>query len=283
MELRGDYTHAAADFSVEQNYAQYSEDQHALWSTLLARQAALLPQHAVIEFSNGIAALNLTNKIPSFATASTVLRARTGWEIVPVPGLIPEQAFFDHLAAKRFPITVWLRRSDEIDYLEEPDLFHDFFGHVPLLTDPVFADFMQLYGRAGRRAIEHGGLKMLARLYWYCVEFGLMETPLGLRTYGAGILSSFSETQYALHSAAPLRIRFNLLRVLRSHYLIDDLQKNYFVIRSFRELMDAAVNTDFVPFYREFGSEPGIAPGTRLANDVIVAAQESGSSASNAS
>ena len=190
--------------------------------------------------------------------------------LVGVPGLIPEREFFAHLAQRRFPVTVWMRRRDEFDYLVEPDLFHDFFGHVPLLCDPVYADFIELYGRAGPRAIEHGGLAMLARLYWYGVEFGLMETSQGLRAYGAGILSSAAETRYAIESPRPLRIRFELERVLRTRYLIDDFQRNYFVIRSFRELIDQAVQTDFLPLYARHADEPGIEPGTWCADDVLL-------------
>ncbi len=270
VRLRGDYGQARADYSVEQHYASYTPDEHAVWRELLARQRRLMARYAVPEFLTGVDALGLDARIPRLAQVSERLRRLTRWELVGVPGLIPEREFFAHLAQRRFPVTVWMRRRDEFDYLVEPDLFHDFFGHVPLLCEPVYADFIELYGRAGPRAIEHGGLAMLARLYWYGVEFGLMETSQGLRAYGAGILSSASETRYALESPQPLRIRFDLERVLRTRYLIDDFQRNYFVIRSFRELIDRAVQTDFLPLYARHAGEPGIEPGTWCASDELL-------------
>ncbi|MEZ5459939.1 MAG: hypothetical protein R3E65_11740 [Steroidobacteraceae bacterium] len=181
VRLRGDYGQAGADYRVEQHYTRYTPDEHAVWRELLARQQRLVARYAVPEFLAGVDTLGLDARIPRLEQVSERLRHLTGWELVGVPGLIPEREFFAHLAQRRFPVTVWMRRRDEFDYLVEPDLFHDFFGHVPLLCDPVYADFIELYGRAGPRAIEHGGLAMLARLYWYGVEFGLMETPLGLR------------------------------------------------------------------------------------------------------
>jgi len=267
VHLRGDYREARPDYSVEQRYGQYTPDEHAVWAELLARQQRLVSRYAVPEFLAGVDALGLDARIPRLEELSARLRRLTRWELVGVPGLIPEREFFAHLAQRRFPVTVWIRRRDEFDYLAEPDLFHDFFGHVPLLCDPVYADFIELYGRAGPRAIEQGGLTMLARLYWYGVEFGLMETPQGLRAYGAGILSSASETRHSIESPQPLRLRFALERVLRTDYLIDDFQRNYFVIRSFRELIDSAVQTDFLPLYRRYRDEPGIAPGSRAASD----------------
>lgn len=270
VHLRGDYRGARADYSVEQDHAGYTPDQHAVWGDLLARQQRLVSRYAVPEFLAGLDALGLDARIPRLEQVSERLRRLTRWELVGVPGLIPEREFFAHLAQRRFPVTVWIRRRDEFDYLVEPDLFHDFFGHVPLLCDPVYADFIELYGRAGPRAIAHGGLGMLARLYWYGVEFGLMQTAQGLRAYGAGILSSAAETRYAIESPQPLRIRFELERVLRTDYRIDDFQRNYFVIGSFRELIDQAVQTDFLPLYARYRDEPGIEPGTRCAEDKLL-------------
>lgn len=270
VRLRGDYAAAAADYTVAQPLDTYADAEHALWARLLARQSALLGDHAAPQFIAGVEALQLGPRIPCFEQASERLHARTRWRLVGVPGLIPEKEFFEHLSQRRFPVTVWLRRPDEIDYLAEPDLFHDFFGHVPLLFDPDFADFMELYGRAGSRAIEHGGLGMLARLYWYGVEFGLLETERGLRCYGSGILSSYRETRHALASPEPRRIRFRLERVLRSEYLIDDLQRSYFVLRSFAQLMREAVDTDFAPLYAAWRDQPGIAPGELVPGDELV-------------
>lgn len=271
-QLRGDYAAARADYSVDQDPARYSDVEHDLWAQLLARQRALLPQYAAPEFMAGVQSLNLTDRIPSFDAASEVLYRATRWQLIGVPGLIPEKEFFEHLSQRRFPVTVWLRSAEEIDYLAEPDLFHDFFGHVPMLLNPAYADFIELYGRAGERAMQLGGLKMLARLYWYGVEFGLIETEAGLRTYGAGILSSFGETRFAIESPEPQRIRFDLERVLRTDYLIDDYQRSYFVIRSFRDLMDVAVNTDFAPLYMRYRDQPGIPPGVLVPGEQTVPA-----------
>lgn len=270
LHLRGDYREARADYSVEQHHERYTPDDHAVWAELLARQRRLVVRYAVPEFLAGLDALVLDARIPRLEQLSERLHRLTRWELVGVPGLIPEREFFAHLAQRRFPVTVWIRRREEFDYLVEPDLFHDFFGHVPLLCDPIYADFMQLYGRAGPRAIEHGGLTMLARLYWYGVEFGLMETAQGLRAYGAGILSSAAETRHSIESPRPLRLRFDLERVLRTDYRIDDFQRNYFVIRSFRELIDSAVQTDFLPLYARYRDEPGIEPGSRCAGDAVL-------------
>ena len=181
-----------------------------------------------------------------------------------MPGLIPEETFFDHLAHLRFPVTVWIRRREELDYLVEPDVFHDFFGHVPLLTNPIFARFMQAYGEAGPKALATpGGLRMLARLYWYMVEFGLIRTAAGLRVYGAGILSSKGETVYSVESPDPQRLAFDLVRVMRTDYRIDDFQRTYFVLDSFEQLFEACYNTDFAPMYRQYGAQPPFAAEAR--------------------
>jgi phenylalanine-4-hydroxylase len=218
----------------------------------------------------GLEALDLSAQIPQFDAASRVLRRATGWEIVAVPGLIPEQQFFAHLADRRFPVTVWLRTPEEIDYLAEPDVFHDFFGHVPLLCNPVFADFMQAYGAAGRKAAAHGGLKMLARLYWYGVEFGLIRTELGLRAYGAGILSSAGETVYSIEDPSPHRVGFELERVMRTDYLIDSYQKTYFVVDSFEQLFRSAYDRDFAPIYSAYRDAPSLPPEALLPTDTVI-------------
>ena len=173
-------------------------------------------------------------------------------------------------------VTVWIRRRDELDYLVEPDVFHDFFGHVPLLTNPIFARFMQAYGQAGPKALaEPGGLRMLARLYWYMVEFGLIRTPKGLRVYGAGILSSKGETVYSLQSPAPQRLAFDLQRVMLTDYRIDDYQHTYFAIDSFEQLFQACYGTDFAPMYRQFGAAAAIPADAQRSTDVRIAAAPS--------
>lgn len=270
VELRGDYSRAASDYTVPQEWERYTREDHAIWQALYARQIQLLERYAAPEFIDGTRALAApSDRIPRMEDTNDILQRATGWQVVAVPGLIPEEHFFSHLANRRFPVTVWIRRRDELDYLVEPDIFHDFFGHVPLLTNPIFADFMQAYGAAGPKAVAAGGLKMLSRLYWYMVEFGLISTPQGLRVYGSGILSSKGETVYSIESPQPHRIAFDLERVMRTDYLIDDFQKTYFFIERFEDLFDAAYNTDFAPIYAKYRDQPGIAPTTVLPNDSL--------------
>lgn len=270
MTLRGDYSAASTDYAVEQHWHRYTDAEHARWAQLLERQRVLVKRYGAAQFLAGLGALDLPPGIPRFDAASDILRRATGWEIVPVPGLIPEAHFFAHLAQRRFPVTVWLRTADEMDYLVEPDVFHDFFGHVPLLCDPVFADFVQAYGIAGRKAEPLGGVRMLARLYWYSVEFGLIKSPEGLRTYGAGILSSAGETPYSIESPRPHRIGFDLERVMRTDYLIDAFQQTYFVVDSFEQLFRDSYDRDFMPLYQTYRDVEGYSPGTLLPTDVVV-------------
>lgn len=231
--LRGDYAAAASDFTFTQRRAEVTRLDDATWRGLYARQSALFPLHAAAAYRDGVARLDCADGVPDLDRASELL-APTGWRLVAVPGLIPEEAFFAHLAARRFPVTHWLRRPEEMDYLEEPDIFHDFLGHVPLLTSPNFAAFLQGYGRMGEFAARHGAVRMLARFYWHMVEFGLITEAGGVRAYGAGILSSAKETVWATTDAP--RLRFDVARVLRTDYAIDDLQRLYFTISDYGEL-----------------------------------------------
>jgi phenylalanine-4-hydroxylase len=234
--LRGDYATARDDFSIPQRHEAYTAADHETWRTLYARQSALLPEHAARAFRQSLARLDVMHGVPDFDDASKLLRARTGWSLIGVPGLIPDGAFFEHLAARRFPVTVWIRKPEELDYVVEPDIFHDFFGHVPLLGEPAFADFLQAYGRLGEYAARIGAQKPLARLYWHMVEFGLIREEGAIRAYGAGILSSSAETIHSTTSDQPRRLRFDAARVLRSDYEIDKLQPTYFVIEDYAEL-----------------------------------------------
>jgi phenylalanine-4-hydroxylase len=268
VQLRGDYEHAGPDYTVAQDPQAYTADEHAIWRDLFRRQSRLVERYAAPEFVDGLRRLRTSEaRIPRFDETNAVLGDLTGWQLVAVPGLIPEAHFFAHLAARRFPVTVWIRTRAELDYLVEPDVFHDFFGHAPLLTNPVFADFLEAYGRRGPEAERLGGLKMLARLYWYMVEFGLIRTARGLRAYGAGMLSSAGETVYCVEDPRPNRIAFDLERVMRTDYLIDDFQRTYFVVEDYRELFDAVLSTDFAPLYARYATQPGYAPGTVLAAD----------------
>jgi phenylalanine-4-hydroxylase len=267
VKLRGDYANAAADFRLPQQYDSYSPEEHAIWRTLFERQSALMAEHAAPEFTAGLRLLGVdAHSIPVLEEASERLQRLTGFEVIGVPGLIPEADFFAHLAERRFPVTVWMRRRDELDYLAEPDLFHDFFGHLPMLAHTVFANFIQAYGKIGAHHRDPTALKMLARLYWYTVEFGLVATSRGLRAYGAGILSSSGETIYATKGAGPARIAFDLPRVLRTNYLIDSYQKTYFVLDDIEQLFDSVLAADFDAVFAD-AHLPGHAPDARLPGD----------------
>ena len=255
-ELRGDYSRAGADYAVEQDWAGYSAAEHALYRRLFERQAKLVPRYACPEWIDAIARLeSAAREIPRFDQVSRQLRAATGWEIVAVPGLIPDDAFFTHLANRRFPVTVWLRRPEEFDYIVEPDVFHDFFGHVPLLFDRVYADHLYEYGKGGLKAMRLDAVKMLARLYWFTIEFGLMRTAGGIRAYGAGLLSSGGELAHCIDDPRPRRLPFELERIMRTDYQIDRYQDAYFVIESFEQLMRETA-PDFTPIYARIRKLP---------------------------
>ena len=249
---------------VQQPWDSYSSDDHATWGTLYRRQRELLVGRACQEFLDAQDAMGMGDgHIPRFDQLNTILQAATGWTLIAVEGLLPELDFFEHLANRRFPVTWWIRRPEQIDYIAEPDLFHDLFGHVPLLMEPRFADYMQAYGAGGVRAAQQFGeqaLQHLTRLYWYTVEFGLINSADGLRIYGAGIVSSKGESLYSLESAAPNRIGFDLERIMCTRYRIDTFQKTYFVIDSFEQLM-AATAVDFAPVYARLENAPALAAG----------------------
>jgi len=246
--LRGDYSRAAADYAVEQDWAAYTAGEHALFRRLYERQAKLVARYACPEWIAAIAGLEAGAGVPRFDEVNRALAKATGWRIVAVPGLIPDEPFFTHLANKRFPVTVWLRKPEEFDYIAEPDVFHDFFGHVPLLFDPVYADHLAEYGKGGLKALRLDAIAMLARLYWYTIEFGLIRTPAGVRACGAGLISSGGELAYCVDDPKPRRRPFELERMLRTEYRIDRYQDTYFVIDSFAQLMrDTA--PDFTPIY----------------------------------
>jgi len=271
LSLRGAYGQTRADYTVEQRWDEYGAGHHEVWRTLFARQSALLARYGAPEVAAGLEHLGVgAQHIPRFEDVNARLSAATGWQIVAVPGLIPEEQFFSHLAACRFPVSVWIREPHELDYLAEPDLFHDFFGHVPLLAHPVFARFMQAYGQAGQKARLHGAVSLLARLYWYSVEFGLIRTAGGLKAYGAGILSSKGETVYAIESPEPHRVGFDISRIIRTDYRIDGYQRLYFVIDSFEQLFQASYGTDFAPLYELFAGQAAISPETLLPEDQLI-------------
>lgn len=262
---------AALDWTVPQQWERFTAKEHAVWDTLFARQTAMLPGRASDAFLRGVDVLRLSKPgIPDFVELSGRLMAATGWRVVAVPGLVPDAVFFDHLANRTFVAGNFIRTPDQLDYLKEPDVFHDVFGHVPMLADPVFADYMAAYGRGGQRAGSLGALKRLARLYWYTVEFGLVEDAGALRIYGAGIVSSHGESLFALDDPSPNRIRFDLNRVMRTEYKIDDYQQSYFVIPSFDELLRTTVETDFGPLYTALERQQDLGVAEVVAEDRVL-------------
>ena len=260
----------SADYTIDQDWESYSPAEHERWDRLFARQRRLLPGRACDEFLTALTRLCLSERgIPHMGRLSDNLEQLTGWRVAPVAELVPDDIFFDHLANRRFPAGAFIRPEAQFDYLQEPDVFHDVFGHVPMLADPVFAEFMEAYGKGGQRALQRGQLPNLARLYWYTVEFGLIDTDEGLRIYGAGILSSPRESIFSLEDASPNRVRFDLERVMRTSYMIDDFQQSYFVIDNFQGLLENCYR-DFGPYYRRLAGAPDIEPHALLPGDEII-------------
>ena len=251
---------------LEPKQTEYDSDDDAIWDDLFARQMEVLPGRAATAFMQGLEKLDLgRGGVPDFGDLSAELDRLTGWSVVPVPMLIPDHVFFWHLANRRFPAGNFIRTRETFDYIQEPDVFHDVFGHVPMLTDPVFADYMEAYGKAGWRAMRHNRLKALGSLYWYTVEFGLLqEAPGDIRAYGAGILSGPTEVVYAVEAESPNRIMLNVDRVMRTDYVISDLQPTYFVIKSFEDLYQQTVERDFDRLYRTLD------PGFTYANTAVI-------------
>ena len=261
----------AADWTVPQGWGHYTAAEHALWDRLFRQQCALLPSRVTPEFLDGVKLLGLDEPgIPDFERLSEKLLALTGWRVVAVPGLVPDEVFFEHLANRRFVAGSFLRKPEQVDYLQEPDVFHDVFGHVPLLAHPVFADYLQAYGQGGQRAQGLGVLPLLARLYWYTVEFGLVRSAAGLRIYGAGIVSSRTESLFSLDDSSPNRLGFDLRRVMRTRYRIDDFQQTYFVIDSFEDLLEQTLRTDFGPLYQELATAEELDPAVALPSDRVM-------------
>jgi phenylalanine-4-hydroxylase len=266
---RGDYARARDDYTCAQNWSAYTAADHDTYRRLVERQSALLPGLACDAFIAALPSLGVRDRIPRFEEINERLKPATGWEIVAVPGLIPERPFFELLANRRFPVTDWIRRPDEFDYIVEPDVFHDLFGHVPLLFNPVFADYVQRYGAGGLKAHDLGAGELLSRLYWYTIEFGLIRQPDGLRAYGAGIISSAGELRHSVQNTAPQRIGLDLQRCMRTRYRIDDYQSTYFVIDSFEQLFELT-EPDFSPIYEAVRSAGELAADARIASDSAI-------------
>ena len=261
----------ASDWTIAQGWEAYAAAEHAVWKTLFERQSRLLPGRACDAFVAGMRDLPIgADAIPDFRRLSEVLMRRTGWQVVAVPGLVPDEVFFEHLSQRRFPAGNFIRQAHQLDYLEQPDVFHDVFGHVPMLMNPVMADFVQAYGMGGLRAQRLGTLELLARVYWYTVEFGLVREGAATRIYGAGIASSRAESVFALDHPSPNRVRFDLERVMRTRYRIDDFQETYFVLDSLEQLLELA-RIDFEPIYARVGRMVSLEPGDITATDTLVA------------
>jgi len=262
-EVRDDYT-------IEQEWDEYTDDEHGMWDRLYERQTDMLGNRACREFYDGLGSLGIDEGgVPDFRKVNPKLEALTGWNLVAVPGLIPDEPFFTHLANRRFPVGRFIRKPDQIDYLQEPDIFHDVFGHVPLLALPQFADYMAAYGRGGLRALEFDTLENITRLYWYTVEFGLIGKPGEMKIYGAGIVSSYAESVFSLEARSPNRVGFDIERIMRTQYRYDDFQQTYFVIDSFDQLLDDTVNTDFAPIYERIKGMEEIAARDTLPTDTV--------------
>jgi len=259
------------DCIIAQDWERYSAEDHATWGILFERQRKTLEGHICQEYLDGLAALGIGPEgVPDFRAMNERLRRLTGWEVVAVPGLIPSRPFFQMLSDRRFPAGTFIRSRAQLDYLEEPDIFHDVFGHVPLLTNPAYADYMREYGRTGLVACDNKGVKFLARLNWYTIEFGLIRKPEGIKAYGAGIASSYGEAKYVVEDPSANFLAFDLERVLRTGYYIDDFQATYFVIDRFEDLFALMRETDFLELYTRLRTEPELTPFEIGPEDVVV-------------
>ena len=250
-----------ADWTIPQHWERFTPAEHDVWDLLFARQQQALKGRAVSDFFRGLDVLRLSRPgIPDFDELNERLCARTGWTVVSVPGLVPDDVFFAHLSKRCFPAGNFIRSSDSLDYIDQPDVFHDVFGHVPLLAQPAVADFMQAMGAEGLAALAAGALHRLARLYWYSVEFGLAREEGETRIYGAGLLSSFGESRFALEDARPRRAPFELRQVLQTRYRSDAFQEGYFVIDSFEALLRVLTDADLAGLYEELATTPDLDP-----------------------
>lgn len=257
------------DYLIQQDYNAYAKDQHKIWSFLFKRQYEVLKNRAFDLFLECLDALGINEKaMPDFSKINTLLRSKTGWEILPVNGFIPSKDFFGFLAEKKFPSTAFIRDRNHLDYLQEPDIFHDIFGHIPLLANPIFANYMHAFGKKGVQGLELGYIDYITRLYWFTVEFGLIQSPKGLRIYGSGIVSSKGESIYCLESPEAHRLAFDIVRIMRTDFQIDIYQKIYYVIPNLEELFNVIQN-DLIPFYNEAQKLGDVKEYNLLKNDTL--------------
>jgi phenylalanine-4-hydroxylase len=268
--LRGDYSHVHDDMTIDFKWEQFTEADHAMWRHLYARNMPILANRACKEYLEGIKLLDFDNSdgIPNFDRVSEKLMKTTGWQLVCVPGLVPVEAFFALLAARKFPVTAFIRQPHEVDYLQEPDIFHEMFGHVSMLANPLFADYSQAFGAGGLKAQQLGHVGHLEALYWFTIEFGLINTPEGRRIYGAGIASSPGESVFSLSPEA-IHVAYDVKRIMRQKYRIDQYQHHYFVIDSFEQLLEST-RPDFTPYYEEVSALPALAVDEFLPSDAFI-------------
>ena len=263
---------AAMDWTVPQHWDELTDEDHWVWDTLFARQKTLLHDKVISAFEEGLEVLNLSRPgVPNFDELNVNLGKHTGWKVVAVPSLIPDAVFFEHLANRRFPAGNFMRPPKQMDYLEEPDVFHDVFGHLPLLAQPAVADFMAELGNLGLKALKIGEVERIARLYWYTIEVGLAREDGRTKIYGAGIASSFGETHYSLESPRPHRLKFDLKRVLRTRYRPDDFQKSYFVIDRFEDVLNIVRENDFAALCAELEGLSDVDPKTANESELLAA------------
>lgn len=271
FELRGDYAEAnREDMTVDFKWESFKPQAHEMWRFLYKRIMPELQTRACKEYLDGVKLLGFADEegIPNYDRISDRLEKLTGWRLVTVPGLIPAEIFFKHFTNRRFPVTTFIRKPEEIDYLQEPDIFHDMFGHVPMIAHPAFAEYFYSYGHGALKAMETGHLTYIETLYWFTVEFGLINTPEGRRIYGSGISSSLGEVKYCL-SSKPAHVKFDLMRVMRQKYRIDTFQHHYFVIDSFEDLLEQS-KPDFLPYYKEMDKLKSVAVTELLPTDTLL-------------
>lgn len=225
---------------IKQHYDKYTQEDFAVWKILYDRQLDSLPGKATSEFMNGLERINFTaDKIPNFDETNKLLKSQTGWQLEVVPGIVDDAVFFELMSNRYFPATSWLRKMEELDYLEEPDMFHDVFAHVPLLTNQAFVDFLQELSKIGLEYLDNKwAIELLSRIYWFSVEFGLIREDGELRIYGAGILSSAGETNFSI-SDKPEHHEYDVVKILNTPYRKDTFQKEYFIIESYEQLYES--------------------------------------------
>ena len=231
----------AESFLIQQDWSVYTPEQHAVWAELVSRRMPQLKEHACEEYLDGFDQIGLReDAIPNLTEVNKRLGPRTGWNATPVSGFLPPDAFFEMLAARQFPTTTWLRNRESLEYTPEPDIFHDVFGHVPMHAHPVFADFLQQYGRVCAGLIhDKDKLERMGRLFWFTVEFGVIRQKGKIKLYGSGLISSHGESTHVINNGPEIR-DFDLDAVLNQEFLVSEMQKVLYAVESFDQIYEAA-------------------------------------------